>query len=110
MLMKILVLLISILFVVSYAMFPTKMMILKSYSHGFFGHFIAFFFLSFIFITTTKLRIYWQILILFSLGIAIEFLQMLTTYRNASIEDILYDAVGIFIFYGLFFIFQKIKK
>ncbi len=108
--MRLLILLISVLSVVSYALFPSKMMVLKTYSHGIWGHLIAFFFLSAIFFFTTKARIFFQFFVLLLIGVLIELLQMMTTYRNASFEDFIYDAIGISIFYLFVLIFRKAFK
>jgi VanZ family protein len=91
----------SIIIVAIVAILPREYLILKEYSHGLFGHGIAFFFLSTMFYFFSGLKVWTQILYLLAIGLVIEIIQHFSDYRIASAEDLLFDIYGISSFYAL---------
>ncbi|NRA61015.1 MAG: VanZ family protein [Psychrobium sp.] len=65
------------------------------------AHIIVFFGLSFLLFFSTKLARYWQVLILLAYGAGVEVVQHFISYRSGGFDDVLADATGIFLFYGL---------
>lgn len=91
----------SIIIVIVAALLPREYLIIKEYSHGFWGHGLAFIFLSFVFYFFSKLKIWIQIVSLLGVGISIELIQHFSRYRYASYEDLLFDMYGIGFFYAI---------
>lgn len=100
----------GIILITSLALLPAKHMVLRVVSQGFYGHFLAFLFLSVLAFTCSTMNVFKQMFSLLLVGIMIEVAQYFSGYRSASFEDLCFDIYGILSFYSLYGIYLLYRK
>jgi hypothetical protein len=103
----------GVVLITALALLPAKHMVLRTISQGFYGHFLAFIFLSILISVCSTMNVFKQILSLLCIGIMIEIAQYFSGYRAASFEDLYFDMLGVlcfYSFYSIYFLYKKFKK
>jgi len=66
-----------------------------------YGHILVFFCLSILIYKSINIKRIYQILILISYGIAVEWIQYYIPYRSGGFDDVIADGLGVVLFYSL---------
>jgi hypothetical protein len=104
------ILLTGVVLITLLALLPAKHMVLRVISQGFYGHFLAFLFLSSLAFICSTMNVFKQMFSLLLVGIMIEVAQYFSGYRSASFEDLCFDMYGVLSFYSLYGIYLLYRK